>query len=82
MLTARSSPASIPPPSATAYPAPPGAVTLTPEKETAAEIHLTAVERAQLTPTRAVPAEIEYDLEKRVPVNAPVEGVVLQIEAN
>jgi cobalt-zinc-cadmium efflux system membrane fusion protein len=57
----------------------PNFVQLTPEKQAAAEIHLTAVERAQLRPTRAVPAEIEYDLEKRVPVNAPVEGVVLNV---
>ena len=54
-------------------------VELTPEKLAAAEIHLTTVERAPLQPTRPVPAEVEYDLEKRVPVNAPVEGVVLQV---
>jgi len=57
----------------------PNSVKLTPEKLVAAEIHLTEVERTPMQPTRAVPAEIEYDLEKRVPVNAPVEGVVLKV---
>jgi cobalt-zinc-cadmium efflux system membrane fusion protein len=57
----------------------PNFVELTPEKLAAAEIHLAAVERTQLQPTRPVPAEIEYDLEKRVPMNAPVEGVVLKV---
>src|SRR5262249_40286974 len=57
----------------------PNSVKLTPEKLVAAEIHLTEVERTPMQATRAVPAEIEYDLEKRVPVNAPVEGVVLKV---
>jgi membrane fusion protein, heavy metal efflux system len=57
----------------------PNFVELTPQKLAAAEIHVTSVEWAELQPTRAVPAEIEYDLEKRVPVNAPVEGVVLKV---
>ena len=32
-----------------------------------------------MQPTRAVPAEVEYDLEKRVPLNAPVDGVVCDV---
>jgi len=57
----------------------PNSVKLTPEKLASAEIHLTTVARTSVQPTRPVPAEIEYDLEKRVPVNAPVEGVVLKV---
>src|SRR5207253_3174010 len=47
----------------------PNIVELTPEKLLAAELHLTTVETSSVLPTRAVPAEIEYDREKRVPVN-------------
>ncbi len=57
----------------------PNIVELTPEKLAAAELHTTTVKMQPVQPTRAVPGEIEYHKEKRVPVNAPVEGVVLQV---
>jgi len=57
----------------------PTSIELTPEKMAAADVHLTIVEKQSLQPMRAVPAEIDYDKEKRVPITAPVAGVVLQV---
>jgi membrane fusion protein, heavy metal efflux system len=57
----------------------PTSVELPAEKLAAADVHLIAVERQPLQPMRAVPAEIDYDKEKRVPITAPVAGVVLQV---
>lgn len=58
---------------------PPTTVELTPEKLAAADIHVSAVQTESLQPMRSVPAEIDYDKEKRVPITAPVAGVVLQV---
>jgi RND family efflux transporter MFP subunit len=52
---------------------------LPPEKFAAAEIHTTHVARESVQAMRAVPGEIKYDAAKRVPVNAPVVGVVLEV---
>jgi membrane fusion protein, heavy metal efflux system len=57
----------------------PTSVELPAEKLAAADIHLIAVRRESLQPTRAVPGELEYDKEKRVPITSPVAGVVLQV---
>ena len=57
----------------------PGTVELPPEKLAAADLHTTTVQRRPVRPTREVPGEINYDEPRRVPVNAPVEGVVLQV---
>src|SRR5207248_925485 len=55
-------------------------VELTPEKLAAADIHLAVVTTARIQPTRTVPGEIKYDEAKRVPVNAPADGVVLEVK--
>lgn len=61
-------------------PAPPAnEVELTPEKLAAAGIELASVVRQSVAPTRLVPGEVTYDAAKRVPVTAPVSGVVLQV---
>jgi membrane fusion protein, heavy metal efflux system len=57
----------------------PTTVELPPEKLAAADLHLTVVQTEPLQPMRAVPGEIDYDKEKRVPITAPVAGVVLQV---
>jgi RND family efflux transporter MFP subunit len=57
----------------------PNVVELTPEKLTVAGLHLTAVERRLLSKTKDVPAEITYDESRRVPLHAPVDGVVMQV---
>jgi cobalt-zinc-cadmium efflux system membrane fusion protein len=57
----------------------PNVVELTPEKLTASGLHVTTVEQRLLSKTRDVPGEITYDASRRVPLNAPVEGLVLQV---
>jgi len=59
----------------------PTSVELTPEKLVAAEVHLAVVQRKPIQPTREVPGELTYDESKRVPITAPVAGVVLQVLA-
>lgn len=58
---------------------PPGEIELTPEKFAAANIELAPVVRRPIFATRMVPGEVTYDAAKRVPVLAPVAGVVLQV---
>ncbi|HEY2414210.1 MAG TPA: efflux RND transporter periplasmic adaptor subunit [Pirellulaceae bacterium] len=57
----------------------PNVVELTPEKLAAASLHVTTAENRLLSKTRDVPGEITYDESRRVPLNAPVEGLVLQV---
>jgi cobalt-zinc-cadmium efflux system membrane fusion protein len=57
----------------------PNDIELTAEKLAAAGLHFTTVEKRLLSKTRDVPGEITYDQSRRVPVNAPVEGLVLQV---
>src|SRR5262245_16104126 len=57
----------------------PNVIELTPEKIAAADLHIATVETQSVQPTRAVPGEIEYHKEKRLPVNTPADGVVLQV---
>jgi cobalt-zinc-cadmium efflux system membrane fusion protein len=59
--------------------APANEVELTPEKLAAAGIELATVVRQPIAPTRLVPGEVTYDAARRVPVTAPVAGVVLQV---
>jgi cobalt-zinc-cadmium efflux system membrane fusion protein len=49
------------------------------EKLAAANLHLAVAEVRDIQPTHAVPAAITYDAARRVPVNAPVAGVVLKV---
>ena len=57
----------------------PNVVELTAEKLAAAGLHTTTVDRRLLSKTRDVPGEITYDQSRRVPLNAPVDGLVLQV---
>jgi RND family efflux transporter MFP subunit len=54
-------------------------VELTPEKLAAAGIEVARVVRQSIGPTRLVPGEVTYNAALRVPVTAPVTGVVLQV---
>jgi membrane fusion protein, heavy metal efflux system len=60
-------------------PAAPNTVELTPEKIAAANLHTTTVRLEPVQPTRAVPGEIKYDAAKRVPINSPVGGIVMEV---
>jgi membrane fusion protein, heavy metal efflux system len=57
----------------------PTEVALPPEKFAAARLHLARVEWQSIQPTRTVPGTLAYDAAKRVPVHAPVAGVVTQV---
>lgn len=59
----------------------PTTVGLTPEKLAAADVQVSVVRRQSMQPTREVPGELTYDEAKRVPINAPVAGVVLEVLA-
>jgi cobalt-zinc-cadmium efflux system membrane fusion protein len=62
-----------------APPPAPTTVELTGDKFAAAGIHVTRVKQQPLQPLRAVPGEIEYDKARRVPILAPVQGIVLEV---
>jgi len=57
----------------------PNTVELTSEKIAAAGLHTTSARLEPVQPTRAVPGEIKYDAAKRVPINSPVNGIVLEV---
>jgi cobalt-zinc-cadmium efflux system membrane fusion protein len=57
----------------------PNVVTLTPEKLAAAELHTTVATKQMVQPTRPVPGQIKYDAARRVPINSPVNGIVMQV---
>ena len=59
----------------------PTSVTLPPEKFAAANLHTTIAALAPIQETRPVPATLTYDAARRVPVNAPVSGVVMKVLA-
>lgn len=54
-------------------------VSLPPEKFAAAHLALASVVSKSIQPTRTVPGTLAYDAAKRVPVHAPVAGVVTQV---
>lgn len=68
-------------PEAAAPAAAPTSVTLSPEKFAAANLHTAAAALAPIQETRPVPATLTYDAARRVPVNAPVSGVVVKVLA-
>jgi cobalt-zinc-cadmium efflux system membrane fusion protein len=56
-------------------------VTLPPEKLAVANIRVTTAAQHLIGPSREVPGEIQYDESRRVPLHAPVAGVILQVLA-
>ncbi len=56
-------------------------VTLPLEKLAVTNLHLTTAAQHLIGPSREVPGEIQYDESHRVPLDAPVAGVILQVLA-
>ena len=57
----------------------PTEVSLPPDKLAAARLRFASVEWQSIQPTRTVPGTLAYDAAKRVPVQAPVAGVITQV---
>jgi RND family efflux transporter MFP subunit len=58
---------------------PPTTVHLTEAKLAAAGLHAAAAKIAPIQATRSVPAAIDYDAARRVPLRAPAEGLVVKV---